>query len=229
MELKGRLKLIADKTPACNTICDIGTDHAYIPIYLVKKGICRKGIAADVKSGPITAARENIRAYGLDDFIETRLGDGLEPVKSGEADVIIIAGMGGTLIKDILERGMQKAKSAKTLVLQPMNSVEVLRKWLYDNGFDIFDESLAIEGEKIYNVINAVWDGISRTYKDICLHIGTKLIEKPDENLGVLVHRKLGQVNSILEEIKNAEQPDDTIIAYYTRMKGELIDIIKKI
>ncbi|NJD04175.1 MAG: SAM-dependent methyltransferase, partial [Ruminiclostridium sp.] len=154
MDLKGRLGAIAEKIPQCGTLADVGTDHAYIPIFAVKNSMCRKAIAADVKSGPVGIAARNIKRYGYEKRIETRLGYGLEPITEAESDVIVIAGMGGILIREIIEKSIEKAQIARVLILQPMNMAEVLRKWLNENGFEIFDETLAEESDKIYNILS---------------------------------------------------------------------------
>ncbi|MCX7746217.1 MAG: class I SAM-dependent methyltransferase [Clostridia bacterium] len=206
MELKGRLKLIADMVPHCNKICDIGTDHAYIPIYLVLKNKCMRAIAADVRKGPVEAAERNIKQYKLDSVIETRIGDGLQPIEEGEADIIVIAGMGGVLINKILTEGFNKAKASKALILQAMNAIELVREWLYKNGFEIFDESLIDEGEKIYNVIAAKWTGNTEYVDDPTgFLVGRKLVEKKDPLLKKYINKKIILLIKINEGLKNSE------------------------
>lgn len=214
MELKGRLKLIASKVPACDAACDIGTDHGYIPIYLVQNHICKRVIAADIKEGPLTAATDNIRQCNLENSIETRLGDGLQPIGCGEVDVIVIAGMGGILIKDILEKDFDKAKAAKALILQPMNAIEILREWLYKKGFDIYDEELTSEGEKVYNVLAAKWTGERASYDEVFLYIGKKLIEKKDPLLHRYLNKRLAQVEEILEGLSRSTESNEDILKY---------------
>lgn len=206
MELKGRLKLIADKTPICNTLCDIGTDHAYLPIYLIMKNICKKAIAADVKKGPILAAQNNVDAYKMSEYIETRLGNGLEPINDNETDVIIIAGMGGILIKDILQRGMNIAKNSKALILQPMNALEILREWLYENGFEIIDEELTNEGEKIYNVISVRWIGELQLIDKFYYYVGLKLIEKKDPLLDNYIRKWSNKLKKAVLEMEASDE-----------------------
>ncbi len=219
MDLKGRLALIAGKVEKSNTVADIGTDHAYIPIYLVENGVCKTAIASDVKKGPVKAATANIKAARLDKKIKTRLGNGLETISENEADVIIIAGMGGILVSDILDAGMNRAKEAKSLILQPMNRPDEVRKWLADNDFEIFDEELCAEGEKIYNVICArhlrpnsgtesrpdrIADKHSGISESAYFHIGKKLIEKNDPLLGKLLKKKIRQLDKAINEMNNA-------------------------
>jgi len=204
MELKGRLQLIAKKVSDCDIVCDIGTDHAYIPIYLFLKGKCKRAIAADIKKGPIEAATNNIKGYGLENFIETRVGDGLAPIKEDEVDIIVIAGMGGILIKEILEIDLNKAKKAKKIILQPMNAFEILREWLYRNGFEISDEELESEGNKIYNVIVVRWTGNCSEKNDLYYNIGKKLIENKDPLLERFLLKKIKDLNSAIKEMEKA-------------------------
>ena len=229
MDLKGRLKLIAEKVPECDLMCDVGTDHAYIPIYTVSKNISKKAIASDVRKGPIAIAEENIKGVGLQDRIEVRLGSGLKTLAEGEADTIVIAGMGGVLIRDILEDDFKKACSAKTLILQPMNAIEALREWLCLNGFEITDEELVSEGEKIYNVIVSRWTGNRIEEPDIFYYIGRKLIEKPDPLLRVLLNKRLGQIGKICEEMRNTREDKDDILRRYSDLASDYEKILKSL
>ena len=230
MELKGRLKLIADKTPTCNILCDIGTDHAYIPIFLVKNKRCGEAIACDVRKGPISAAKSNVSSFNLEDYIEVRLGDGLQPLGEDEADVIIIAGMGGNLIEKILINGFNKAKNADALILQAMNEIEVLRKWLYNNGFQIYDEALTAEGQKIYNVICARWTGAQKQLDKVYYHIGEKLLENRDPLLERYLNKKIKQLETILKDMEGIEEVHDEkkngyidLLEGFKRLKGEIV------
>lgn len=199
MRLKGRLGAIAEKIPDCGTMADIGTDHAYIPVYAVMKGICKKAMATDVRTGPVRIAERNIRRYGLQDRIEVRLGYGLEPLAAGEADVAVVAGMGGPLICEILQNSLDKARVVKMLVLQPMNAIEAVRKWLNEAGFQIYEEVLASEGEKIYNVICTGWTGSIGTRDDYDYYVGRELLQSGDPLLRAYLDRKLRQLNVIIE------------------------------
>lgn len=225
MELKGRLRLIADKVPACRITADIGTDHAYIPIHLVRNRICEAAVAADVRKGPLRSADENIRLYGLQERIITRMGNGLEPIRADELDAVVIAGMGGQLIAEILEAGREKAEKAGTLVLQPMNAPEVLRYWLYMNGFSILDEELVQESGKLYNVICAHWTGEVRQVPEIYLHIGEKLFEKCDPLLTSLMDKKLVQWGKVYKEIREGQAEESDALRQVNRLMGTLRDV----
>lgn len=153
MKLSDRLLKITELVNNCTSLADIGTDHGYVPVYCVRNGLCEKAIACDINEGPLNAARESIDLYGLGARIATRLSDGLEALNPGEADTIVIAGMGGFLIRHILERGKEKIKNDTRLILQPMVAAPELRSFLCENGYEIITEKLAREGDKFYNII----------------------------------------------------------------------------
>lgn len=231
MELKGRLRLIAEKVPVCETICDIGTDHGYLPINLILKKVCKKAIAADIKPGPLKAAQYNIENYKMTELIETRLGDGLEPIIAGEADVIIIAGMGGILIKDIIKREIEKAKVSRALILQPMNALEILREWLYENGFEILDEKMINEGEKIYDVLSVKWSGENKEYDKFYNYIGLKLIENKDPLLSKYIEKWSRQLKKAIIEMEESDEKVSEIRKKYIWLLENMnrtLDIIKK-
>jgi len=154
-KLTPRLALIASLVPNGATVADIGTDHAYIPIFLANSGVSPRAIAADKHDGPLKIAEENIQLYGCANSVEVRQSDGLLEFESGEVDAIIIAGMGGILISEILESGSDVAKSAELLILQPMTAQRELREYLTANGYVIVDERVTREKEKFYYCICA--------------------------------------------------------------------------
>ncbi len=228
LNLKGRLKLIADKVPKCNVLADIGTDHAYIPIYMVQNGVCQKAIASDVKIGPVKMASTNISLYKLSEKIETRLGNGLDTIEINEADSIIIAGMGGTLLTELLEANKPKTVNADTLVLQPMNDLHVVRKWLYDNAFEIYDEEMVAEGPKMYFVLSAKFSGNKKQYSDFELYVGQRLIEKKDPLLGAYCRMKVQQIDRVLEQLEEMKE-NDALKSQYLRQKIDYINLIEKL
>ncbi|MDR1664352.1 MAG: class I SAM-dependent methyltransferase [Clostridiales bacterium] len=137
------------------TLADIGADHAYIPIAACQSGLCETAIACDIKPGPLGKAAENIKAYNLESRIQTRLGAGLTPLHTGEADCIVIAGMGGMNIIEILTASLETAKAAKRLVLQPQRDLPKVKAALSAMGFLIEDEKTAREGDRFYPVVAA--------------------------------------------------------------------------
>ena len=202
--LTPRLELIYEKITG-KKAADIGTDHAYIPIELIKSGRCQKVIASDIKPGPAEIAAKNIKNEGLD--IEVRLGGGLSVLRTGEVDDIIIAGMGGKLICSILEENMEVAKSAR-LILQPMNSQWELRKFLLENGFGIESEDLALEGFKVYNVLVCSFGREGIIYKEeIDYHVPSCLMgHKYYKNL---LDKKIREFTKIIKGYEKAKEPQD--------------------
>ncbi|MBE6051647.1 MAG: SAM-dependent methyltransferase [Clostridium sp.] len=152
MELSKRLKFIADKIDKCESIIDVGTDHGYIPIYAVKNNLCNKAIASDINKDPVKKAKLNASLEGVGKEVDVRLGGGLETVKINEVDGVIIAGMGGNLIRDILEKDMEKVEKYKFLILQPAQNPEVLREYLYNNNYEIITEDLCFDEGIFYEL-----------------------------------------------------------------------------
>ena len=150
--LNPRLFKIASLLKPCRCLADIGTDHGYIPIYALSKGLCEKAIASDINSGPLARAKEHAEQMGLEDKIDLRLGGGLSTLEEGEADTIVIAGMGGLLIAEILENSPEIVKGAITLILQPMTAQAELREYLSRGGYTLEKEFLVAEEEKLYNI-----------------------------------------------------------------------------
>ena len=151
-----RLKMVADLVPECTLVADVGTDHGYLPIYLVKYGVCERAVAADVNEGPLNVAKRNIAQTRVKDKIETVLSDGLKKIDA--ADCVTICGMGGELIASILEH---RKDGMMHFVLQPQRSYDVLRRFLARSGFEIKKETLAKENDKMYCAFYAVFTGIS--------------------------------------------------------------------
>ncbi|MBR5190562.1 MAG: SAM-dependent methyltransferase, partial [Clostridia bacterium] len=143
MKLDSRLMAIARLVRKDKVFADIGTDHAYLPVYLVEKGIINKAIAADLRVGPLDNAKETVISHNFTEKIELRLSDGLDNFSENEAQEIAVAGMGGLLISSFIERTKWLKNSNIHLILQPMTHVEDLRKTLFDNGFVIDNEVVA--------------------------------------------------------------------------------------
>ena len=190
-----RLKCIIDHTKG-NRIADIGTDHAYIPIYLVENYLAEYVIAGDVRQGPVDIAKANVEKHKLSDKIEVRLGSGLS----------VIAGMGGQLISEILSADIEKARKCN-LVLQPMNAQYELRKYLISNGFSITDEDIAIEGFKVYNIMNVINKPQKEFDNDIEYHLPKYLVNhKYYKNLYDKKHREFVKVITGLENSKDVDE-----------------------
>lgn len=156
IKLSKRLQAIADLVSAGNRVADIGTDHGYIPIYLLQTGKIPSALAMDVNAGPLMRAREHIEDCDLGTYIETRQSDGLAALACQEADTIVIAGMGGGLMMRILEEGAAKLAGVRELILQPQSELKEVRVFLRQQGYVICDEQMLVEDGKYYNVIRAV-------------------------------------------------------------------------
>ena len=162
---------------------DIGTDHAYLPIYLMDKGIIASAVAADINQGPLDKAQENILKYGFNDSISTVLCDGLTKIKPDSVDDIAIFGMGGELIVKIIDEASWVKDSDKRLILQPMTHPEKLREYLTNNGFFIIGETLSFDRGKIYQTICAQYDGIVREYDAFTYAFGEYILKEKNNLL----------------------------------------------
>lgn len=167
----GRLRVCAGLVRVGAKLADIGTDHAYLPVWLAMNGKISSAVACDVREKPLASGAENIEKYGCGAIVKTRLSDGLDEVTPDDADDIVIAGMGAELIVDILSRADWVRSPDKRLILQPMTKAFVLRKWLCDEGFEILREIPCTHAGKYYTVIHARFDGEKRdreTYYYYC-------------------------------------------------------------
>ncbi len=159
MALDERLRVVASMVEKGSRIADIGTDHAYLPVWLVENGVCPSAIAADLRSHPLEMARRHIEEAELTQVIQTRLGDGLSPIDPEEVDAIIIAGMGGETIAAILRAAEWLTHCPKRLILQPMTKAEETRRQIFESGYMIAEEHLVTDGRHLYPVMAAVYAG----------------------------------------------------------------------
>lgn len=225
MELSKRLKRIAEHVDKCESIADIGTDHGYIPIYLVKEGICEKAIASDINKGPIEKAKVNVAFEGVSDKVKCLLGPGLNPLKLGEVDGVILAGMGGNLTRDILLADMPKVKKYDFLILQPAQNPEVLREFLYKNNYEIIDEDLIKDEGRFYELFKVKYneDSEKLIFEDqIDYEISPILRKKEYPLFKEFIEEKINRCETILNFIK-----DDTEAA--KKRKADLEEKINKL
>lgn len=216
MNISQRLKSIVDMTDRCNCLADIGTDHGYIPIYAIEKNICNTSIASDINKGPIKIALKNIKKYGMLEKIQTRIGPGLSTLSLGEADVIIIAGMGGNLIADIINDDINIAMKADYLIVQPVQYPEVIRKYLSKMNFKILDEDLVKDENKYYHIIKAKY-GDGDKYSNEAEHfMGLRLIEKKHPLLKSYIEYKLNRIDEILSQMSS-----NTVSTKYKELKNQ--------
>ena len=177
IKLSKRLEEIVKLVALGNTVADIGTDHALIACYLAKENISPKIIASDLNKEPLKVATEQIKAYLVEDKVTTRLGDGLSILEAGEVDSIVIAGMGGSTMKSILEEHPKVVKELKQIILQPHVGAEHLRRWAFENGRKIVKEQL-VEEDGFYYEIMSLEQGDMAIEEDILFFLGPKLVEE---------------------------------------------------
>ncbi len=200
------------------TVADIGTDHAYIPISLVSNGRVEKAIACDIKPGPLKIAENNVRKYQFEEKIELRLGSGLEPLSEGEVETVVIAGMGGEMIINILKN--EKSRTFGELILQPMNYQAELRLWLLENDFTVLAEDLSKEGFKVYNLIKVTPKKSDQNYTEIERHLPKSLRTHP--LFPMLYDKKMREFTKILTGLKRAENKDFNLINAYENLLEEM-------
>ncbi|WP_281532059.1 tRNA (adenine(22)-N(1))-methyltransferase [Anaerocolumna aminovalerica] len=193
MQLSKRLQAVADSVTKGNRVADVGCDHAYISIYLISQNIAPSVIAMDVNKGPLERGQENIKRLGLGGQIETRLSDGLYKLNPGEADTILIAGMGGALTVRILEEGLASVKKCRELVLQPQSELAFVRKFLEQIEFEIVAEQMLIDDGKYYTIIKAI-------------SMSNDTVENEKEPVQLKVSKRVNEAG----ECEKAKLPEDT-------------------
>ena len=214
MNLTPRLLKIASLVPQDSILADVGTDHAYVPVYCILNGICQRALAMDINEGPLKNAEETVKNYGVSDRVELRLSDGLCKMEPHEADTVVIAGMGGLLIKSILEKA--NLKDGTTLILQPMLAQKELRESLYSNDIAITDEYLAKEDNKIYNIFVAKV-GCKGPYSFDDILVGRNICKNSPDLFEFYKSKEVGVRNKILGGLNNAKVKDEDAIKSVTK------------
>lgn len=213
MKLTDRLLKIASLVDNGKRIADIGTDHGYIPVYLLNQNKIQYAILGDVNKGPLENARKEVTRNKLQDKVDLRLGSGIEVLKENEVDEIIIAGMGGMLINNLLKANEKVAHTTEKLILQPMQAPEELRMFLYQNGYKILDEHLVREEHRLYEIIVCKYEGLEPQEIDpiyyeidpIYYEIGLKLIENNDPLLNDFIENKIRINQNVLKKLEGKE------------------------
>ena len=218
VELSARMQALADMVSEGSIVCDVGCDHGWVSIYLIQQGIASKVIAMDVGKGPLERAKEHIRSYHLENYIETRLSDGLSELQIGEADCMVCAGMGGPLMMRILTQGREKAYDMKELILQPQSEIALFRAFLRQEGYKVVAEDMVYEDGKYYPMMKVVpvevdefWDMIPPEALRPCDMYGPLLLKNGNPSLRKYLVKQHKQLNKILKELNN--QPDSEAIA----------------
>ena len=201
MQLSERLSSVASMVTAGNCLADVGTDHGYVPIYLYERNIIPRAIAMDVNKGPLERARLHIAEYGFEKAIETRLSDGLAALKAGEADSVVIAGMGGPLMIRILSAYPEVTASLKELILQPQSEIPEVRNWLYEQGYEILEEHMVYEDGKYYPMFKAVKALEPKKLSDLEYKFGRYEVLQEKEVLKAFLQKEIAGKNTILEKL----------------------------
>ena len=203
LQLSKRLLTVASMVTEKSRLADVGTDHGYIPIFLCGQGKIPSAIAMDIRKGPLARAEENIRLYGLSDRIETRLSDGVEKLQPGEADSVVIAGMGGSLVQKILEEGKQRLCSVRELILQPQSDICQVRRYLQENGWRITSEKMVCEEGKYYPRMHVV-HGPMEPLSDIEWKYGQFLLKEKNPVLLAFLQKEESELLKVTENLRAA-------------------------
>ncbi|MCL2707820.1 MAG: class I SAM-dependent methyltransferase [Defluviitaleaceae bacterium] len=210
------LELIKSENKKIGVLADIGCDHAYVPIAAILSGLCDRAVACDVRPGPLMIAKTNIAAHSLSERIVNRLGDGLEPLGQDELECVVIAGIGGINIADMLWRSIEAAESAGRLILQPQRDAPEFRRRLHQMGFSIEDEILSREGGRFYTALRAKRGKTDAAWDEIDYLLGKHIIKRGGQTFRAFVSNEAAKFERIRTQIldgKNAlpNESDKTV------------------
>lgn len=211
--LSPRLHAIAHFIQPCHCMADIGTDHAYLPVWLCLNNLCDIAIGADINQGPLARAEETVGRFSMTDRVSLRLGSGAEPLSPGEADAIVIAGMGGLLIGELLKAKPAVFASAKQILLQPMSSIPELREELYRMGYSILEEILVPEEEKLYHILSVKQEPEQDVFTQIDFVLGKKLCQSKPEHFEEYLEKQKLRFARKLAGLKTGKTVNKTAIA----------------
>jgi len=210
IRLSKRLTALANMVTDGNRLADIGTDHGYIPIYLCQTGKIPSALAMDIGKGPLQQAQTHIAEHGLSEQIKTRLSDGMSALQFGEADTILIAGMGGGLVMKILSEGAEKLTGKEELILQPQSEIALVREFLRVRNFQILNEDMILEDGKYYPMMKVSQQKAAEQTKilpqEVADAFGPVLLQKRHPVLKEWLERELRTTNSVIEQL--SAQPD---------------------
>ncbi len=206
MELSKRLQAVADLLSEGLVVADVGTDHGYIPIYLLESGKSPKAFAMDINEGPLIRAKEHIAAHHLSEKIEIRQSDGVRAIKPNECEAVVVAGMGGALAVKIMDEGVEVFKNLKEFILQPQSELEKVRIYLYKNGYRVVDEDMVLEDGKYYPMMKVVC-GKTQNYSLPQLRYGKILLQKKHPILQKFLVKELQVKEEIVKKLQAEKNP----------------------
>lgn len=204
IQISRRLQSVAAFVEIGKTLADVGCDHGYIPIYLLQKKKIEKAIAMDINQGPLMRAQEHIHEWGLENYISTRLSDGVGALKPNEAESVVIAGMGGPLMEKILTEGESVLRTVQELVLQPQSEIGSFRKFLCKNDYCITQEEMILEDGKYYPIMRVV-HGKMEYQTEIEYLYGKKLLQDRNPVLKEFLEWEQEKAEKLLEKLKNSQ------------------------
>ncbi len=219
--LDERLSLIASFAEPCDMLADIGSDHAYLPVYLLTQGIVKHAVITDINEGPLNNGKKTAAAYGVTDRCEFLRGDGLSPLRGKKTDIITICGMGGELMRRMIQNDIDIVKSVSCLILQPQSDIVPLLSFLLKEGFSVADEAMVRQKHLFYHCYKVCRDGksIYESFDRLSLEFSENLIKKQDSVMKEFLAYKLKIEKDILQRLRGNNslgKIDETLL----RIKG---------
>lgn len=205
MELSFRLQQVAAMVEPCRIAADVGCDHGYVAMELVKQGIAQQVIAMDVRKGPLSRAEENVKRSRLQMQITCRLSDGLDALVPGEVDTIILAGMGGPLMINILERGRDKRLGTELLILQPQSEIPGVRQYLHRIGYEIVKELMVLEEGKYYVIMKGMPQTDQPAWRAVEYQYGRDLLQQRSPELYQYLKYEHQKLSCLLDSLSSQE------------------------
>ena len=222
LKISERLATVAGLIPKGAHLVDVGTDHGYVPIWLLQKNHIASAIAMDVNKGPLARARENRDKYGFSNVMDLRLSNGLEKLKPGEGDSVLIAGMGGPLMIRIIKEGRKNASSIQTWVLQPQSEIPSVRRYLHEHDFKIVEEIMLKDDGKYYMAMKAV-PGHEEPWNELEYLFGKDLLLNHHPILKEFIEKEMGLYENIVQQLIRSEQEESErfreVVHYLTALK----------
>ena len=231
VELSPRLKTVASFLEGATLLCDVGSDHAYLPVYAIQQGLITRAIAGEVVKGPFESAQQTVQDYVLNDKISVRLGDGLDVVTSeDEVTAISICGMGGELISRILEAGYsgRHLNGRERLILQPNVAEHFVREWLMNHSYRIVEETVVEDNHRLYEIIVAEPVDKRVEYTELELKYGPILLKEATELCVAKWNRMNRKNKEILEQLQKSKTPQLEKIEQFEKAFNELQGVIDR-
>ena len=228
MELSKRLQAVADLVTAHYKLADIGTDHAYIPIYLTQQKKITEAVALDVNEGPLQRAEEHIRENGLEAEIETRLSNGFQALQPGEVQSAVIAGMGGGLVIRILTEGAEVVRKLEECILQPQSEIEKVRAFLLEKGYEFLEEDMVCEDGKYYPMMRVEHGSMKLPAKGE-LEYGNPALQRSIGVWSAYLRAEQGKTDVILKTlVDNGQEKSDRYVELLDK-RSRMVDMLNRI